>query len=695
MNVLHIRNSSFHGGPEKLILSQARKLKEKINIGIAVIPDHGNNEFYVRSRNEGIKSYVLAPRLKGIYELRQIIKNERYGLICTHDYKSNLFGKLASIFLSLKHIAVMHGRTSHNIKMKIYEFFDNLLFLFMDAVVTVSNATASTMPCLNGRLTVIRNALDIESMDQKASIDFRNQYGFGPQDVVIGTAGRLSPEKGHKLLIDAFEKASNQNKRLYLLIAGGGRLERELQSEILDKNLQDRVHFLGQIQDMNSFYQAIDIFVLPSEREGLPMVLLESAFHEKSAISTDVGGVSEVIQSGVNGILVPSKNSTAMADAMIGLGGDEIKRKELGKASRENLLKNFTADVYAAQYLDLFRKLYGAKKVWITWEHHRRTVELSIALGISLKEFILAGRRTIKHPLLIFRTAGFLLTRRPDIVIIQCPSIVLGMLALGLKSILKYQLVSDCHNEAVIPSNYRCQWYQWMIRCIHRRSDMCIVTNEQLKKTVEKNGGKAMILPDNVPGWNLNNHEPDKRTDNNAIIFICTFSPDEPYREAFRAFRKVNPSYKVFVTGNHKKAEPQSLKDLSENVKLTGFLSEPDYIKLISEATVLMDLTLREDCLVCGAYEAVALGKPLITSDTKALRNYFYKGTVYSKPDARSLSDSINEAIMKRKELAQQMSELKDELKRSWNLQAEALLRQIKLMNDPNHHDRSDADHGY
>jgi glycosyltransferase involved in cell wall biosynthesis len=117
---------------------------------------------------------------------------------------------------------------------------------------------------------------------------------------------------------------------------------------------------------------------------------------------------------------------------------------------------------------------------------------------------------------------------------------------------------------------------------------------------------------------------------------------------------------------------------------LTGFLPEAEYVELLRTADVIVDLTCMEDCLVCGAYEAVALEKPLVTSDTAALRDYFRLGTVYTKHDCQSLAAAITYALAHRDRLGADMKRLKLDLGRHWTGQNETLRRFLQL-GDPGH----------
>jgi glycosyltransferase involved in cell wall biosynthesis len=143
------------------------------------------------------------------------------------------------------------------------------------------------------------------------------------------------------------------------------------------------------------------------------------------------------------------------------------------------------------------------------------------------------------------------------------------------------------------------------------------------------------------------------------------------------AARLMDPRVTVFITGDHSRL--QALPPRPDNVYLTGFLSERDYIALLRAADAIVDLTSLEDCLVCGAYEAASLGKPLVTSDTAALRAYFNRGTVYTTHDRASLAAAMTYALEHAERLAADMSALRAELARDWTHQHSVLRRTLHL----------------
>jgi glycosyltransferase involved in cell wall biosynthesis len=312
------------------------------------------------------------------------------------------------------------------------------------------------------------------------------------------------------------------------------------------------------------------------------------------------------------------------------------------------------------------------RALWISWERHRRSRELSRDLGIDLIEIVARGPVCVRYPILLLRTLTCLARRRPDVLFIQCPSVVLAAWVLLLKTVGRFQVVADLHNEAVEPFINGFRGYRALLRSIQRGADLNIVTNEPLGDIVRAAGGRVFVLADKVPAWQA---APGRgRGGAELVVFVCTYAPDEPYREVIEAARLLGPSVSVHITGDPRSAV---LPDLPPNVTLTGHLPESSYLTLLGEADVVVDLTGMDNCLVCGAYEAVALEKPLVTSDTAALRAYFRSGTVYSRHDAASLAAAIRSALDDRVRLRQAMKFLKTALSRAWTARRNDLAARI------------------
>jgi len=315
--------------------------------------------------------------------------------------------------------------------------------------------------------------------------------------------------------------------------------------------------------------------------------------------------------------------------------------------------------------------------IWITWEIQRRNRELSKALGIRLYEFSeLDGMRNrlIKYIMGIAKTYNVISKVRPGIVFGQNPSLVLSFFLVLFKSVFHMWICIDAHNSGIFPKEGQSKLLGILSRFIQRRADLTIVTNEPLKRHVEDNGGRSYVLQDKIPS--IPSVAPLCLRGKFNILFICTYAADEPYEEVFNAARNIDKEVSIYVTGNYinRGIIPEGLP---ENLILTGFLSEDKYIEILHSVDATMVLTRRKDCLVCGAYESLAVGKPMILSDTRALREYFASSAVYTINNSRGIECAVQEILERKREIAEHVQQVKTTRDLEWEVRKAELERVV------------------
>lgn len=318
------------------------------------------------------------------------------------------------------------------------------------------------------------------------------------------------------------------------------------------------------------------------------------------------------------------------------------------------------------------------KIIWISWEQHRRTETLSKKIGAVLYVFSSKNKRIIKHPIFTIKTINILIKNKPDIVFVQNPSVILSLIVISLKHILNYKTIVDAHNAGVYPYSKILKKVEWIFKIIHKYADYTIVTNNKLAIHIADNGGRAIVLPDAIP--NFESIKGRQMIKNQFIVtYICTFSSDEPYEEVIRSAYFLPENVKLFITGDFRKIIKTKEYLLSDNIAFTGFIPDSQYVQLLSNSDCIVDLTTRPDCLVCGAYEAIALSVPLILSDTSVQREYFKKGTLYTKNDYESIAKTIISAMQRKDLLKKEMVEFRKQIVDDWEKKYKYLQEKILL----------------
>lgn len=312
-------------------------------------------------------------------------------------------------------------------------------------------------------------------------------------------------------------------------------------------------------------------------------------------------------------------------------------------------------------------------RLWLTWEIQRRNRTLSRAVDARLIELDYKLPRWRRYPRAIAATLAELLRNRPELLFAQNPSLTLALLSVWYGRITGTPVVVDAHNAGISPFDDRHRWATALARHVMRQAYLTLVSNHALADYVDRVGGCSFVLPDPLP--DLGRARAPRLASGPTVLFICTWADDEPYLEVLEAASRIDPDIHIYITGNAKGRERAFGRPLPENVTLTGFVPEARFLELLLGADVIMDLTTREDCLVCGAYEAVAAGKPMVLSDTRALRQYFSRGAVYADNQAASIATAVEDAVTRCDSLAREVAELHNLLAQSWEKRRQKLER--------------------
>ena len=281
-----------------------------------------------------------------------------------------------------------------------------------------------------------------------------------------------------------------------------------------------------------------------------------------------------------------------------------------------------------------------SKKLWITWNIQRRNVTLSSAIGATLEELISTASNWVRYPLLTAKTIKLIINKKPEQIYAQNPSLILAFVVSVVGRILKVPIIIDVHNAGLFPMEGRIKILNRIALKINSLADIVIVTNEELKRYLIDRNVCTVVIPDPIPEFETNDLY-DMDDDKFNVVYVCSWASDEPNENVIEAARILGDDFRIYITGKPKLSGINSNVSELSNIILTGYLSNHEYEALLASADVIMVLTTRDDCLVCGAYEGVSVEKPLVISDTKALKGYFSSGCVYTDNSANDIAKSI------------------------------------------------------
>ena len=295
------------------------------------------------------------------------------------------------------------------------------------------------------------------------------------------------------------------------------------------------------------------------------------------------------------------------------------------------------------------------KAIWITWEQQLRNRSMATMLGVDLHVISHGGGRVRRYLHCGCETIATVRREKPDVVFAQNPSIVLNYLLLLARILFRYTFVTDAHFGGVIAYNGN-YFFQKALDLCNRLADLVIVTNKGHLVHVKSIGGDVLICEDPLP--ELEKYSTGSDTSDKSVFFICSFDIDEPYNSVFEAAKILSQyNFKFYVSGNYTKVGiiPAEHPD----VNFLGFIPEHQFYERLFQSDIVLDLTEHENCLVCGAYEAMAAEKPLVTSDKICLREYFDRGSIFTTHDSGSIANAVKMAYQERHRLKEEIREWK------------------------------------
>ena len=206
------------------------------------------------------------------------------------------------------------------------------------------------------KIVVLRNGVNINRFKPLRNNELRKYYKIKENDILILFVGYLDTFKGIFELIDVFYKIKQEHNNIKLMIIGTGPKKHEIENKVLASDLKNSVIFTGNLKpdEMHRYYQAADIFTLPSYTEGLPLAILEAMSCGIPVIASDIGGIPEIIKNNENGFIIPPKNRKILKDRLMILINNAELREKFGRNSIEIIKEEFSID----KKIDILIKLY-------------------------------------------------------------------------------------------------------------------------------------------------------------------------------------------------------------------------------------------------------------------------------------------------------------------------------------------------
>jgi glycosyltransferase involved in cell wall biosynthesis len=357
LSIVHTVSTLLGGGMEHFALrlaeAQRRRGHDASILSVYTGPVHALAE------EAGVPVSVLGPVAKPARVLRAAASfaRRRPALIHAHNPTSMQYASVGKLVTGARLVVTDHTQTRGVVRVA-----SRAEWALTDAVVAVSRYTSEQSYTIGatGPVGVIHNGITVEA-PRRTRAEVRAALGL-PEDRVVGidVAG-LIHVKGHDVLVDALASLRDEGTPVTILVAGEGEEEARIQQRIRDRGLgPDHIRMLGFRTDVTDLLAACDFFVLSSRLEGLSLAVLEAMAQRLPVLISRVGGNPEIIDDGVEGLLLPANDPVALAAAIKKLGADPALRRRLGEAGHRRVLRDFSfakmVEAYEALYASTLRR---------------------------------------------------------------------------------------------------------------------------------------------------------------------------------------------------------------------------------------------------------------------------------------------------------------------------------------------------
>jgi glycosyltransferase involved in cell wall biosynthesis len=369
-HITHVLSSFEMGGQERVALDlaagQVRAGYRVSAVSIAMGPDGPLEAEFIAA---GVTTDRVPRHREGVdpglvVRLARWLRQHDVDLMHTHNRMALIYGAPAGRVARTFVVHTKHGKNPKNGSRLVA---GNLAGRLVHAFVAVSPETAdvarSRKEVDDRRLSVITNGIQLDRyhLDPSARARVRAELGIEEDAWVIGTVGRVAIEKNQALFIRALAPLLGPGARL--VVAGDGPLMPSLRELASSLGVAPYVHLLGVRKDVPALLNALDAFVLSSITEGLPLVVPEAMASGLPVIATDVGGLPTVIDDGVTGYLVPSRDEAALRERAATLQADRALGRAMGQRARSVAMERFSAERMQRDYLDLYERVLTRRSV--------------------------------------------------------------------------------------------------------------------------------------------------------------------------------------------------------------------------------------------------------------------------------------------------------------------------------------------
>jgi glycosyltransferase involved in cell wall biosynthesis len=370
IDVLHLIGTLSPGGAERNLYYLAPHLKaSRLRYAICCLVARG--DFAGEIERLGIPVFELGYRRRyapwTILKLARLLRRHRVRVLHTHLFESGLIGRPAA-WLARVPVIVTHEHGKTLWKRWYHRLFERLALPWTDLRIAVSedirNLRMKYEHTPPDKSSIVFNAVDPARFDVPEAVRSRKRAELGLHNFfVIGTVGRLVEAKSYDLMLEVAGEVCRRRQDARFVLVGEGRLAAELHRMKDTLGLAESLRFLGMRKDIPELMAAMDLYVITSKREGLPISLIEAMMAGKAIVSTGVGGIPDTLTDGRDGVLVEPGSKDALVEAILDLAANSGKRARLGKNARQTAIERYSPERIVGQLEHIYRGLLSQKGV--------------------------------------------------------------------------------------------------------------------------------------------------------------------------------------------------------------------------------------------------------------------------------------------------------------------------------------------
>jgi glycosyltransferase involved in cell wall biosynthesis len=369
VKVLQLISSGGYYGAENMLLNLcASQQKAGCENSLMLFYNvHAPNvEFYERARRRGLSVRMVHCQgradWRAVRQIEECIQEDGIQLLHTHGYKADLYGYVAARRSGKPIVATCHNWVGGTAALGIYNRLDRMALKRFQGLAAVSDSVAQRLldsGVAAKKIRTIANGIDVPTFERSRPFPVFEFDG----NKVVGMVARLDLQKGFEYLLRAARELCATFPTLKVVIVGEGPDRQAIENMVQRFGLQSNVILAGQHSDMPGIYAAMDIFVLPSLNEGLPMTILEAMAASRPVIATRVGAIPKVIKDGDTGLLVDPGDVDVLRNALSRLLTDSDLGRRLGSAGHEWVSRNYTSEAMALKYRQMYDEVLGTPSI--------------------------------------------------------------------------------------------------------------------------------------------------------------------------------------------------------------------------------------------------------------------------------------------------------------------------------------------